>query len=295
MSRLDPSAPIPELAPAPRSLPGFLTIRVLFGTFMSQFGWLFVAFGMLFVWVFDAGGVVAEWVAFRGGVRTASGTVTGWNSTSTSINERPVYTTSYDFRHPDGRTFSGTSYATGRWLEAGTEVTVEFVDTDPALSRITGMRTSVGGGMVLLVLIFPAVGAAMALADLKRRRKALRLLRHGTLTAGQFDTMEATSTRINEQPVMRLTFRFQDEYGAEHTAVAKSHQTDRLQDEPRELIVYDPLNPANASVLDELPCQPRVGPDGNFESTVRTLPSALYLLLPGISVLTALRYVASLM
>ena len=172
---------------------------------------------------------------------------------------------------------------------------VELVEADPTFSRISGMRTSVGGGWVLLMFVFPIVGLLIALGDLSRRRRSLRLLRHGTMTSGVFETMEATGTRINEQPVMRLIFRFEDEYGAEHVAEAKSHQTHRLRDEDRELLVYDPRNPSDASVIDELPCQPRVGEDGNFEATRGSVPSALYLLLPGVSVLTAFRYFMSLL
>ena len=93
--------------------------------------------------------------------------------------------------------------------------------------------------------------------------------------------------------MMQLTFRFEDQYGAEHTAVAKSHQPSRMLDESRELLVYDPHNPSDASLLGELPCQPRVGRDGNFEATTGRLPSAAYVLLPTVSVFTALKYLAS--
>jgi hypothetical protein len=292
MNDFDPTR---RLSSAPRSVPVSLTIEALFGTFMSQFGWSFVAFGMVFVWVFDAGGAVAEWISFRGELRTAQGVVTGWSRTSTSVNDQPVYRIAYDFRTPEGLSGSGASFVSGRWLQAGTDVTVEFVDADPALSRITGMRTSIGGGIVILIFIFPGVGAAIAIADLRRRRRALRLLRDGTMTTGVFDTMEATNAKVNEQPVMKLTFRFQDEHGTWHTAEAKTHRPARLRDEARELIVYDPRNPADASVLDELPCQPRVGPDGGLEATASSLPSPVYLLLPGLSVMTALRYLTSLM
>ena len=177
----------------------------------------------------------------------------------------------------------------------GTQVTIEFPTADPTRSRISGMRTSVGGPVVLLIFIFPGVGLLLATADLRRRTRAVRLLKTGRMTSGVFETMRATNTRINKQPVMELTFRFEDEYGNEHRTTAKSHQTGRLQDEAHELIVYDPANPGEASVLDELPCQPRVGDDGNFEATRGSLPSALYLLLPGLSVLTIIRYWASLM
>jgi hypothetical protein len=291
----DPSPPEPRLGPAPRALPLPLTLQVLFGGLVGQFGWLFFAFGMLFVWVFDAGGAVSEWLAFRGEVLEVPGVVTGWEGTNTSVNEQRVYRTFYSFRHPDGMDVEGTSYATGQWLEAGTPVTVELAPGDPVLSRITGMRTSVGGGMVLFVLVFPLVGAVLGLGSLLRRLRPLRLLRTGTLTTGVLETTESTSSHVNNQPVMKLTFRFQDARGGEHTAVAKTHRTYALQDEPRELVVYDPRNPGIASVLDELPCQPRVGPDGAFFASRSGLPTPLYLLLPGLSVLTALRYVASLM
>jgi len=291
----DPSPPEPRLAPAPRALPLPLTLQVLFGGLVGQFGWLFFAFGMLFVWVFDAGGAVSEWLAFRGDVLEVPGVVSGWEETNTSVNEQRVYRTSYTFRHPDGVDVDATSYASGQWLEAGTTVTVELAPGDPGLSRIAGMRTSMGGGMVLFVLVFPLVGAVLGVGSLLRRLRPLRLLRTGTLTTGVLETIEPTTGHVNNQPVMKLTFRFRDAHGGEHTAVAKTHQTHRLEDEARELVVYAPRTPRQASMLDEFPCQPRVGPDGNFFASNAGLPTPLYLLLPGLSVLTALRYVASLM
>jgi len=230
--------------PPPRSVPTPLAIRVLFGGFLGQFGWLFVAFGMLFVWVFDAGGGVAEWFAFARGYETTEGTTTGWRSTSLSINEVPVYETSYRYDHPEAGTVSGASYATGSWEGEGQRVTVEYVPSDPTLSRIAGMRSSQGGLGVIFVVIFPVVGLVLALVALSKGLRTRRLLQVGRVTRGTLLTSEATSTRVNEQPVMKLTFEFQDERGGSWQAIAKTHQPHGLEDEERELLVYDPADPS---------------------------------------------------
>ncbi|MDA1104922.1 MAG: DUF3592 domain-containing protein [Gemmatimonadetes bacterium] len=285
----------PRLSPAPRSLAPSLTVRVLFGSFVGQFGWLFFAFGMLFVWVFDAGAVLTEWVAFRGRTAMVEGTVTDWRSTNMRINDVEVYETSYSFRLPDGRTASGVSFATGSWAEEGETVTVEYAGDDGSASRIVGMRRSPGGGVILFVFIFPLVGFTLGAGSLAHRLRTLRLMKTGTLTTGTLRSIEPTNSRVNEQPVMRLTFEFEADGGGTFNVVAKTHQPARLQDEAQELLVYDARNPASATVLDELPCQPRITPEGDFEASASRFPAALSLLLPGVSLLTALRYGLSLL
>ena len=282
------------IAPAPRALPATLAVRVLFGGFMSQFGWLFVAFGMVFVWVFDAGAGLVEALEFRKDAVVVEGSVTGWRSTSLSVNEVPVYETSYSFRMPDGRTLAGASYETGSWVEEGETVSIEVADGDPQVSRIVGMRASPGGLGVLFILIFPLVGAVLSSIALRRGLEARRLMMTGEVTRGVLKTTETTNTQVNSQPVIKLTFEFDAPEGGTFQAVAKTHQPHRLQDEARERIVYDPRDPTSAKLLDELPCQPRVTERGEFEASHPGLPTALYLLLPGVSVLTLLRYLVSL-
>lgn len=290
----DGALPTPLIAPAPRTLRSTLLVRVLFGGFLSQFGWLFVAFGMAFVWVFDAGAGFVEALQFRRDAVVLEGSVTGWRSTSFSINEVRVYETSFSFRMPDGRTHSGASFETGSWVEAGETVSIEVVDGDPPVSRIVGMRASQGGLAVSFIFVFPLVGAVLASFGLLRGLKARRLMMTGELTRGVLKTTETTNTQVNSQSVLKLTFEFDVPEGGTFQAVAKTHQPDRLKDEARELIVYDPRNPTSAKLLDELPCQPRVTERGDFEASEPGLPTALYLLLPGVCVLTMLRYLVSL-
>ena len=147
----------------------------------------------------------------------------------------------------------------------------------------------------MFIFVFPFVGAVLASFGLLRGLKARRLMMTGEVTRGVLKATEATSTRINNQPVLKLTFEFDVPEGGTFQALAKTHQPSRLQDDARELIVYDPRSPGSAALLDELPCQPRVTEGGEFEASRPGLPTALYLLLPGVSVLTLLRYVVSLL
>lgn len=233
----DPPDPLPPLAPAPRALPPTLTVQVLFGGIVGQIGWSFFLAGMLFVWIFDVGAAVQEWFAFRGDVEVAQGVLATFEPTNVSVNERPVFEAAYTFRLPDGRAVDGISFATAATLAPGSEVTVEFVDGDPVASRIAGMTTTPGGALPMFVLVFPIVGALIGGGSVGRRLRPLRLLRNGTLTTGTLETAEATNSRVNEQPVMRLTFRFQDEHGVEHTVAARTHEPWRLEDESRERLV----------------------------------------------------------
>lgn len=289
-----------RVSPPPRTLPPTLGARLLLGGFLNQFGWCFVAFGMVFVWIFDAGAGIVEWLRFQGDVATAEGVVTGSRRTSFSINEVPVYETSYEFSLPHDGSVHGRSYATGAWLNEGQSVTVEYLDGyaragDRPVSRIRGMRASRAGTLVTFIFLFPIIGFGMAAFGLRRGIRARRLLTIGEVTRGILVRTEATNVKINNRPVMRLVFEFEAPRGGTYEVEARTHEPERLQDEERELLVFDAREPEEAVMLDELPCQPRVGPGGQFEASSAGVPAALYLLLPGLSTMTLLRYLASLL
>ncbi|MEM7415636.1 MAG: DUF3592 domain-containing protein [Gemmatimonadota bacterium] len=286
--------PDAELSPAPRAVPVTLVVRALFGNFLSQFGWLFFAFGMLFVFVFDAGGGVLEWIRFRGDVITVRGEVVESEATNMSVNDVQVYRTDFAYTVGDGVQRTGSSFESGRWREVGATVEVEVLERDPDRARIAGMRGTPGGLGVVFIFVFPFVGGALGLWGFVSGLSVIRLMREGTLTSAELVGKETTGGRVNNQPVMKLTYVFQDEYGATHNVIAKSHDTARLEDEPRELILYDPRFPEKATVLDEMGAQPRVNPQGHLEATRHGIPTALYFLLPGASLLASVRYVLTL-
>lgn len=285
------SAKPQHLSPAPRSVPLTLSIRVLMGGALSQVGWGMMALGMAFVWGFDAGGAVRSTVRFAGELSVAEGLSTGWAETNLTINDSRVYGTSYSFRSGDGYDLTGTSYRTGGYIEAGQGVTVEYDPDDPTVSRIQGMRASMTGPWIVFVYIFPIIGLALALAGLRKGMRARRLLATGELALGTLKSKEPTNTQVNEQTVHRYTFEFDVPNGGTFEVVGRTHRAS-LQDEERERIVYDPRDPSEARLLDDLPCRPSIDGRGDFDtaSSAELLWAALNLVLPAAAIAV---YVAS--
>ena len=276
-------APEPQhLAPAPRAIPLTLSIRVLLGSVMCHIGWGLMIFGMIFVWVFDAGGAIRETVRFAAGTATAEGVTTDWRQTSMRINERPVYETSYSFRSADGYDVTGASYMTGRWIERGQAVTVEYVPSDPSLSRIEGSRASIAGVGVAFVYLIPIVGLAFAMMGVRSGIRRRYLLSSGELALGKLKLKEPTNTKINNQTVYKYTFEFEVPGSGTYEATAKTHLQRKLEDEDFERLVYDPRDPNEATLLDELPCRPAIDSRGNFdtEGAGQIVLAAMNLVLP---------------
>ena len=267
----EPSLPSPSdvpqvLAPAPREVPTTLRLQVLFGGVMSQMGWFFLGFGMIFVWVFGAHADILSLYHFRGRLATATGVVLESNSTRVSYNERPVFAYHYSFVTPNGQQHEGVSCSVRR-LEPGSRVTVEYREAKPSVSRIQGMgRGALPWWVSLFVCIFPAVGIGFIIPALRHGRKACRLLGNGRLAVGILRAMEPTGSHINKRPVYRMVFGFQAEDGRPYEATAKTHEPERLRDQPRELLLYDPLDPSYAVMLDSLPGSPEIDLKGSFRA-----------------------------
>ena len=263
---------------APRSVPTSVRLRVLFGGFINQFGWLFFGFGMIFFWIFVLNSDLTGWLVFSGELETVEGVVTESRGTGASVGGSdhsegtPVYANAYRFSY-DREEHSGVSYATGRKLEAGQSVKIEMPKGDPSRSRIEGMRTALFGPFAAAAAIFPFVGLCFVIFGLRKGRKAIRLLRDGKQAEGTLVSKKATSTRVNKQPVYKLTFEFTADDGRTYQAVAKTHQTEDLEDEAREPLLYDPVDPSYATMLDALPGRPRIDDMGTIHggSVVKTL------------------------
>jgi len=274
------------LAQPPRHVPWLVRSQVLFGGFASQFGWLFFGFGLIFVWIFglnaDFGGILFS----VGEVGSAEGVVLQVEATGASVNERPVYAYTYTFRvESQEREYQGVSYSTGRQYEPGWPVTVEYLSSRPDFSRILGTRQAAFGPWVLcLVLLFPLIGLVFMLGGFVGGLKGNRLLAQGKVTVGELTSKEPTNTSINNQPVYKLTFAFRADDGGIYEVVSKTHLPQLLEDEVEEQLLYDPRNPANAVMLDNLPGSPDIDEMGYIHVT-DLKRGLLPLVLPGLTVL----------
>ncbi len=290
VNTFNPAAP-------PRHVPLLVRMQVRLGGLLSQMGWIFFGFGMVFVWAFGAKADLTSWRHFGGELATANGESTGHEETGASEggNEHsegtPIYANSYAFE-VDGTTHKGVSYATGRAFEAGTPVEIEFPVGRPEVSRIKGLRCNVFGPLVLFVLIFPLIGLALLINGLRRGGKGIRLLIHGKQAVGTFVSKKPTATRINRRRVYEYTFDFVANNGQTYQAKGRTHTdalsgndphtADNVEDGPddpmhvdnsagdqrerpgQELLLYDPMDPAYAVMLDALPGRPRIDENGGI-------------------------------
>lgn len=276
------------LAKPPRHVPLPVRTRLLFGGFVNQFGWLFFGFGMIFVWVFVGNSDPMAYFAFRGELEKASGKI--FEVVETNLSEggnehndgTPIYRYDYRFEF-DNLSFEGASYTLGKKKDVGATVTVEFPVGKPTRSRIQGMRTAAMSSWVLLVLIFPLVGGGLAISGFLHGRHVCKLLRIGEFTQGRLINKEPTNTRVNKQTVFKLTFEFQDESGQTRQAIAKTHETSRLEDDELEPLLYDPMFPEKATLLDHLAGRPEIDSEGNIKNSAYPM-NFLCLVVPALSI-----------
>ncbi len=250
----------PLLSSPPRRVPLSLAIVNLCSG-MAQVGWLLFGFGMIFVWVFAGHGDYSV-VEFRGvRARTLATVESSW-PTSFSENKERIWATTYTFS-AGGRTFRGTSYATSYAAEPGSQVAVEYIASNPELSRIEGMRRGAFSPFVLFIALLPLAGIVLVAWAWQRGHLENDLLRDGILTTGTVKESAATNTEVNGRPVIRMRFAFTARDGTQHETTTYTTDPAPLSDESREALLYDPLDPDRAFMLDAAP-RPRVDSAGEL-------------------------------
>ena len=180
----------------------------------------------------------------------------------------PLKFTAYDGSStgPDDAEYKGVSFNTGRQFKEGQKVTVEYPQGKPRTSRIKGMRQKPVGLLGLLPVVFPLLGLLFIIAGIRKGIKANRLLALGEQTTGTLKSKEKTRSQVNKKNVYKLTFEFNTPEGTTYQAVAKTHETKKLEDQKEEPLLYDPVLPSYAVMLDDLPGNPRIQQNGTIRA-----------------------------
>lgn len=267
----------PRFTPPPRRVPLSLAIANMFNG-IAQIGWFVFGFGMIFVWGFVANGDFS-FLTFRGPFEQARARVTSVDDTRASENHSTIYANHYEYSVA-GEPFAGTSYSTGNRPTEGETVEVEYAPSNPARSRIVGMRRAMFGPFVAFVLIFPLIGFALLYGGFVVGRNRNDLLRNGAFAYGTLTGKRPTNVTVNKRRVFELTFAFTAQDGRQWEAKARSSMTEKLEDEAQEPLLYDPNDPEKAFVLDEAPARPRFNENG--EMTGRPAAAIALLILPAI-------------
>lgn len=278
-----------NLQDPPRQIPLLLAIQLLFSGVLCTLGWVFLGFGMIFVWIFAANTDPFAFFVFHGHLETARGVVTSVEETDFSEGGSehtpgtPIYRLCYRFSY-QGHDFEGASYRLRAPRKSIHDVTIEFPAGRPNRSRIRGMRSAVFGPFALIAAIFPAIGLLFVVFTLRRGFKRIQFLKHGELASGELVAKEPTNTQINNQTVYKMTFAFQTALGKKAEITVRTHETERLEDDQLELLLYDPVKPTRGTTLDNLPGSPRIEKDGTI--SIRNASGAyVALIIPTLTVL----------
>jgi hypothetical protein len=235
-------------------------------------GWFCIGFGLIFVWAFTLNADLTSWYRFRGQLDTIEGKVTYNEKTSFSeggskhSKGTPVYAIHYSFRAGDETEYNGVSYITGRQLKENQKVTIEHPQGKPQISRIKGMRQKPVGLFGIFPVVFPLIGLLFITSGIRKGLKANRLLALGEQTTGTLKSKEKTRSQVNKRYVYKLTFEFNTPEGSTYETTAKTHETGKLEDQAEEPLLYDPVRPAYAVMLDDLPGNPRINENGNIRA-----------------------------
>jgi hypothetical protein len=229
---------------------------------------------MIFVWAFTLNADLTSWYHFhfRGRLETVEGTVLRSKKTSFSTggsehsDGTPIYANHYSFVGPGEVEYEGVSYRTSRELKKGRKVTVEYPPGEPQVSRIKGMWRRPVGPFGLMPVIFPFVGLCLTTVGLRKGISGNRLLTIGRQTTGRLKSKIRTGTKIDDRNVFKLTFEFTTPDGTGHEAIGKTHKPKQLEDEAEEPLLYDPIRPSYAVMLDALPGTPRIDENGNIRA-----------------------------
>lgn len=252
-----------------RKIPPVYYLKFLGGGVIGQVGWCFFAFGMLFFWALNVPASARELVAFYSRTDTASGIVSSVEETNMSVNDEVVHRVGFTYLVA-GNELKGISYLRYR-PDPTSMVTVEYLVSRPQFARIEGGSYAPFGGVALAAAIFPLLGLIMVIFPLSGNVRRLRLMRHGQVAQGRLEKAEDTNMSVNDETVVRYRFVFEDTQARQHRLVYKTHQTERITDDTKELILYLADKPAIACLLDALPGVAKLKADGvvQFEATLR--------------------------
>lgn len=269
----------------PRNIDWFTQATILFGGFMQQFGWLFFGFGMIFFWAFFWNSTARFWFTDFGRWEETSGFIILSESTNASVNDRIVRKYIFQFE-TEGKKYTGKAFDTGGGFGMGDEVTVRYRPSNPKNAYIKGMRRAIFPAFTAFVLIFPLAGLAFIFFNFRQNLKFLDVLKIGEFTRGCVVSKKPTGSEIIINKVRYPVYKYEFEFSYKdknYLATCQTHQTQFVEDEEREIILFDRFNPDYNIVYDAMPNAPAINEAGFLEPSPPK--SAWVLLMPAFSIL----------
>jgi hypothetical protein len=222
------------------------------------FGLIFALFSTPFIILFFPWRIHHEWQLRRGPRETAIGVVTEAPNSNMTVNEKPVYKARFKFAIGESE-YEGQSYSIDYRYNTGQSVEIEYLATNPGISRITGSTLNHTGFFGLIVLLFPLVGIGVMSFGYFSYRNRLRILQNGVFAAGQVTDISPTNTRVNNQTVYKIEIAFKTDRGTEQHSSYKTYAAgdialarEKQQSGETAGLLYLPQNPEKILLVETL-------------------------------------------
>jgi hypothetical protein len=233
-----------------------LRIRLLHNFGRSSFvtGFLFAIIGLSFVMYFSS---VINWKILLAGEEdffSTTALITEINETRYSVNDEFLFEYHYNYSLDDELMRPGVFLESEGAFRTGQEIQIDYLITDPNISRYSGKDRSnlnqimllagAGGTLVGFFFLFPSV---------RKTRRERKILLSGRPVKGKLIHAEPTNMSVNEQTVYKLTFEYSVGNNTPRQFSTRSHMLRNLSEEHVETMVYDPRQPSRALIVDTLP------------------------------------------
>ncbi|MDO4550131.1 MAG: hypothetical protein Q4C96_02630 [Planctomycetia bacterium] len=222
------------------------------------FGWFFACFGMIFVCVVTANINWQEFSPFARWEKSGTAVLISSESTNLSMNDAKIYKHTLEKIDATGQKHTGECFSsTDMSPRVGEEMEVECLKgtetyriPGTSLGKMGSIRTSFL--ILIFVLIFPIVGMCFLLSQIRKGVRNWWLIKYGEVAKGLVTDVSPTGTRINEQPVMQVTYEYYVR-GEKFLGTMASMNIDRLTDGKCEVLFVNTEKPKNIFVLDFFP------------------------------------------
>lgn len=255
---IEPRSDWPTLASAPRPLPWSTSLGLRFGLKLSRASVFILLFALIPIWIVLSNADIAQLWRFRGPREQATAVIT--NVEHTGVTEggsrhrkgRPIERVDFHFEYA-GAAHDGISYGAVQAPKPGATCEVEFPAGHPEWARVCGMRADLYGPQSLLILVLVAIAAGLFVRGLFVARRVVRLVEWGRSATGKVLELTATHVRVNRARRFRVKYEFALHDGRMQSVDSTTLHPERYED-PRGLrILFDPHEPRDARVVDDLP------------------------------------------
>ncbi len=252
----------------PRRLDAVSQAILLVGDMASQVGWLLVAMGSVFFWTVAVHSEARLLLEERGvNWQSKAGYIIAADSTRTVEGTARIW----KYRHSfglDGQIYLGESFSVGKKFDPHQIVFIRYDADNPQKNFIVGLRRHEFSSKADWFLIVPLFGFLLLLLPLRRNLRIIRLLKIGDFTRGRLTNKYATGETIRKggsvMPEFRYSFEFEHE-GTKYLANCRTHETDKVEDEETEIVLYDRYDPTFNLVYDAVQNVPHINEQGVME------------------------------